>query len=95
MAQQKQIRLRTMQFRVPSLASLSGLKVWHCLELRCRSQTWLGSDIAAAVAVVLAGSCSSNWTPSLGTSICHGYGLKKLKKKERERGKTGNSISKI
>ena len=37
-------------------------------ELRCRSQTWLGSLVA--VAVVQASSCSSNSTPSLGTSIC-------------------------
>ena len=29
---------------------------------------WLGSGVA--VAVVPAGSCSSDWTPSLGTSIC-------------------------
>ena len=31
---------------------------------------WLGSGVA--VAVTEDGSCSSNSTPSLGTSICHG-----------------------
>jgi len=31
---------------------------------------WLGSRVAVAVAVVQAGDYSSNWTPSLGTSIC-------------------------
>ena len=35
-----------------------------------------------AVAVVLAGNCSSNLTPSLGTSICLGCGPKKQKKKK-------------
>ena len=40
-----------------------------------RSKTWLRSGIA--VAVVYAGSYSSNLTPSLGTSICCRYGPKK------------------
>ena len=40
---------------------------------------WFGSGIAVAVAV--AGSCSSDSTPSLGTSICRGCGPKKKKKK--------------
>ena len=39
---------------------------------------WLGSGVA--VAVVQAGSCSSDLTPSLGTSVCCGYGPKKTKK---------------
>jgi len=39
---------------------------------------WLGSHIA--VAVVLAGSCSSHSTPILGTSMCCGHGPKKNKK---------------
>ena len=51
---------------------IPGLAQWVkdrcCRELWCRSQTWLGSYIA--VAVVWAGSCSSNSTPSRGTSIC-------------------------
>ena len=33
----------------PSLASLSGLRTWHCHELWCKSQTQLGSGIAMAV----------------------------------------------
>lgn len=66
--------------------SLSGLRIWHCRELWCRSQTQLGPGIA--VAVVKVGSYSSNLTPSLGTSICHRCGLKKQtnkKKKEKEK----------
>ena len=49
-----------------SPAQLSGLGIWCCCELWYRLQTWLGSCIAVAVA----SSCSSDSTPSLGTSIC-------------------------
>ena len=71
MAQQKQIQLGAM-------ASLSGLRIQHCPELKCRSQMQLGSGVAVAVA----GSCSSNLTPSLATSIWRGYSPKKQKKKK-------------
>ena len=47
--QWKWIRLGTMRLRVPSLALLSGLRIWCCRELRCRSQMQLWSGIAAAV----------------------------------------------
>ena len=43
------------------------LRIQHCCEL-CRSQTWLRSGVAVAVA--LASGYSSDSTPSLGTSIC-------------------------
>jgi len=36
MVQWKQIRLGTMRLWVRFLASLSGLKIWHCRELWCR-----------------------------------------------------------
>ena len=55
---------------VRSLASLSGLRIRCCCGLWCRLQTRLGSCIAVAVAV--AGICSSDLTPSLGASICCG-----------------------
>ena len=48
-AQQTQIRLGTMRFRVRSLASLGGLRIWRCRELRCRSQPQLGSGVAVAL----------------------------------------------
>ena len=35
--------------RVWPLASLSGLRIWHCCELQCRSQTWLRSGSHLAV----------------------------------------------
>ena len=70
-----------MKLWVQSLAPLSGLRIWCCRELWCRSQTWLGSCVAEAVAQ--AGGYGSDWTPSLGTSICHGYGPKKKKRKKK------------
>ena len=57
---------------VPSLAQ------WVkdlALPLQCRSQTWLGSHVAVAVAQ--ASGCSSDLTPSLGISIFHRSGIKK------------------
>ena len=71
---------RNHEVAVRSLASLSGLRIRHCHALWCRSQTRLGSGVA--VAVVEAGSYSSDWTPSLGTSICRGCSPKKQNKKE-------------
>ena len=81
-AQRKQIHLGTMRLRVQSLALLSRLRIWHCRELRYRLQTWLRSLIA--VAVVQAGSRSSDSTPSLRTSICHRCSPKKQKKEKKE-----------
>ena len=48
-AQQKQIQLVTMRWRVPPLASLSWLRIGRQCELRCRSQPRLRSCIAVAV----------------------------------------------
>ena len=81
-AQWKQIRLGAMRLRLRSLASLGGLRIQHCRELWCRSQTRLGSGVAVAVAV--AGSCSSNWIPSLGTSMCCRCSPKKTKGKKKK-----------
>ena len=65
---------------VQSLAPLSGLRIRRCHKLLCRCQTWLGSGVA--VAVVWAGSCSSDCTPSLGTSICRRCSPKETKDKK-------------
>ena len=72
-----------MRTPVQSLAVLSRLRMQHCHELWCRSQTQFGSRVAVAVA--LAGGYSSNWTPILGTSMCCGYSPKKPKKKKKNR----------
>ena len=63
-----------------TLALLSGLRMRCCPELWCRLQTRLGSRIA--VALVQAGGNSSDQTPSLRTSMCHGCGPRKDKKKK-------------
>ena len=36
-------RKRSMRTQVQTLASLSGLRIWHCHELWCRSKMRLGS----------------------------------------------------
>ena len=73
-------QLVSMRMQVLLLASLSGLRIRRCHELWCRSQMQLGSGVAVAVA--WAGGYSSDWTPSLETSICHECGPKKTKKKK-------------
>ena len=62
-----------------TLTPLSGLMIWHCRELQGRLQTWHRSCMA--MAVVSAGSCSCDWTPRLGTSICRNCSAKKEEKK--------------
>ena len=86
--QGKQIQLESMRMGVWSLALLSGLRIWHCRELWCRLQIWLGSCIT--VAVVWAGSCSSNSTSSLETCICHQCGPKKAKQYKTKQNKIPN-----
>ena len=73
------------------LAPLSGLGIRRCCELWCRLQTRLGSRVA--VAVVRAGSGSSNSTASLGTSMCRRYGPKKKKRETKQRNLTFKSKS--
>ena len=64
---------------IPGLSR--GLRILQCRELWRRLQMWLGSGIAAAAAQ--AGGYSSDWTPSLGTSICLGHGPPKDKEKNK------------
>ena len=71
-----------MRLWVQSLALLSGLRTQHCHELWCRSQMQLGPQVA--VATVQAGSYSSDSTPHLESSICHGCSPKKTKKKKEK-----------
>ena len=67
------------ELRVWSLVSLSGIQRWRGLWRRLQMQFRSG----VAVAVIQAGSCSSDSPPSLGTSICQGYSPKKQKKKKK------------
>ena len=52
--QWKQLQLGTMRLWVQSLASLSGLRIWRCCELWCRSKTRLRFGVAVAVASLAA-----------------------------------------
>ena len=79
-AQRKRIRLVSIRMWVRSLASLTGWVIGRCRELWCRLQMRLGSCIAVTVAQV--GGYSSDQTPSLGTSTCHGSSSEKGKKTE-------------
>ena len=60
-----------------------GLRIWRYRELWCRLQMCLRCHVA--MAVIQAGSCSSDLTPSLGTSVCLRCGPKKKKKKKKGR----------
>ena len=76
--------------------SIPGLPWWVrvqcCHKLQRRLQMQLGSSVA--VAVVEAGHCRSNSTPSLGASICYRCSPKKKERtkqgKKRERRKEGH-----
>ena len=66
--------------------SISGFAPWvkdlTLPELRCRSQTWLGSRVT--VAAVEASGYSLDFSPSLGTSICCGCGPNKTAKNKNK-----------
>ena len=75
--------------QIPSLASLSGLRIGHCRELWCRSRR--GSDLALlqlwcrAAAVALIGPLA--WEPpyATGAALKRQKDKKKKKKKKKER----------
>ena len=69
-----------MRLWVRSLALLSELRMQRGRELWRRLQMQLGSGIAVALAKT--GGYSSDYTASLGTSMCHGSGSRKGKKTE-------------
>ena len=65
------------------MALLSGLMIQCCHELWCRLQMQHRSHVA--VAVGYARSCSSNLTPSPGTSICCECSSKKKPKQQQQK----------
>ena len=78
--QRKWIRLVTMRLRVRSLALLTGLRIQVAMRYSVGRRGRHSSDpVLLSMAVVQAGGCSYNLTPSLGTSICCGFGPKKQK----------------
>ena len=70
---------------------IAGLAPWvqDPALLWCRWQMWLRPRVAVAVAQ--ASSCSSNWTPSLGPSICFECSPKKQKQKKKKKKKKAKS----
>ena len=78
MVQCKQIQLVSMRMWVRSLASLSGQQ--YSVAVSCGVDHRSG----VAVAVAVTGSCGSDLTPSLGTSICHRCSTKKKKKRKKK-----------
>ena len=75
-------RLVSLRLWLGSLASPTGSGTQCCRELWPRSQRWLESRVA--LAVVQAGSRSSDSTPSLGTSSCLRCGPQKAKTKNKK-----------
>ena len=67
---------------------LSGLRIWRCHELWCRSQTQLTSGVAVAVvADFLIGPLA--WEPPYASDV----GLKTKEKKKIQKTKTKNKLA--
>ena len=77
MAQRKWIWLASMRTHIRSLASLSGLQIWLCHELWCVRHRH-GSDLALLCLWCRPAAVAPIQPPSLGNSICHGCGPKKI-----------------
>ena len=90
-AQWKWIWLASMRTKVWSLASLSGLGIQHCRVLWCRTQTWLGSGVAVAVAQAGGYSSEDSWPGNLPSA--EGVALKRLKQNWKTNSKTVNIAS--
>ena len=71
-----------MRTQVRSPALLSGLRIWHCCELWCRSQMRFGSCVAVAPIQPLA------WE----LPYAAGVALKKQKTKNKQTKKTGHKL---
>ena len=67
--------------QVRSLALPSGLRIHHCCELWCRSQTWLGSGVVVAAAQIQ----PLTWEPPYAMGAA-------LKKEKKNLAKTGAGI---
>ena len=78
----KRIQLGTMRLWGRSLTSLSGLR--HCCELWYRSQTWLRSDVAVAVAQPAA-VAPIRHLPAWEPPYAAGAALKSEKKKKKRK----------
>ena len=86
-AQWKQIWLVSMRMQVQSQVSLSGAGILCCHGLWHRSQTWLGSRVAVAVACAV--SCS--WPGNFHMPWVWPWKAKKKKKKKEPKIKNKNN----
>ena len=81
--QRKRMRVGTMKLKVRSLALLSGLRIWRCHELWCRSPMWLGSSVLLWLWCIPAATALIQplaWEPPCATSAA----LKKDKKTKKD-----------
>ena len=85
--QQKKVQLGTMRLQVQSLASFSGIRIRHCRELWCRSQTWLGSHVAVAAAPIRPLAWELPCAERTALKCKNKKTKKQKKKKEREKEK--------
>ena len=69
------------------MALLSGLGIWRCRELWCRSQRQLGSCFAALPAVVLIRPLEWELPHATDAALTKKRKRKKKKKKERKEGR--------
>ena len=70
-----------MKTWVQSLASLSGLRIWHCHELQCKLQAWLGSSIAVVMAVAVAKAAVTSLIQPLAWKLPFATGMALKSKK--------------
>ena len=81
MAQQKRVQIESMRMWVRSLASLSGLRIWHCHELWCRSQMRRSSDLALMWLWCRPAAVVPIWPLAWELPYAMGAALKKQEKK--------------
>ena len=84
MAQQKRIGLASMRTQVGSLASLSGLSIWRCCELRCASQKRLVSGVLWLWPAATAPFRPLAWEPPYAAGMALKRPKKKKKRKKKE-----------
>ena len=71
-----------MRTWVQSLASLSGLRIWHCRELWYRLQMWLRSGVAVALATALIRPLA--WEPPYAVGAAQEIAKRQKKKKKKK-----------
>ena len=73
-----------MRTQVKLQASLSGLRIRCCPELRCRLQTWLRSQVAVAVVQAWATALTQLLAWELSYAKCKALKKQEEKKKKKD-----------